>query len=758
MEQAELLTLIEKCKQGDQAAQEKLVVETQNKVYYHCKKFLKNEEDAQDATQDVLVTMLTSLDKLREPAAFWGWLNGITANRCKHMLTQGTKEWQIPEDEEGNSLLDSMETLDDQTVPDKVIDTAETQRLILDIIDGLPAEQRMTVTFFYYDEMSVKAIAEMMEVSEGTVKSRLNYARKSIKEGVEELEKKGTKLYGVSPLPFLAYFLRQSMAAESLSPAMAGTMAQGVLATAGTAAGATAGTAAGTAAATGTATATTATAGTATATAAAAGTKVAGAVATKIIAAALAGTLTVGGIGAGVYVATHQEPEATPTPAVPAVVITTPTPKPTDPPIPAICGQVYGPKVLELSQALGDGAMYGLAYINEDDIPELTASHGSDYGEWRFISVYSISPEGELCDTGEFASGLRSDVCYYPGANIVKDSGVSSPTTGETVASYSRMNDSGQLEEFFSSTGEALEELAPPPEVEGLQSAGLEGSLTAQEMLDLLGYAPSTPEPSEEPTSTPANEDFVIENGVLVKYNGPGGDVTVPDGVTAIGTGAFAKARATLTGVTLPEGLTSIGTSAFLGCVKLTNISLPSSLTSIGDAALYSCTALTGIALPDGLTTIGDMAFLDCGLTSITIPNSVTSIGERAFAYTALTGIVIPDSVTTMGSGTFCRCQNLSQVTIGKGLTRIESTTFYDCPSLTEITIPENITYIGSNVFHDGTINLAKVTILNPAVDLYATFYRPSESNPNLTLYAPAGSTTETYAQQNNIPFVALDN
>lgn len=146
MEQAELILLINKSRQGDPDAQEKLVMETQNRVYYHCKKFLKNEEDALDATQDVLIAMITSLDKLREPAAFWGWVNGITARRCKHLLTRGTKEWQIPEDDEGNSMLDSIETLDDQTVPDKVMDTAETQRLILDIIDGLPSEQRMTVT------------------------------------------------------------------------------------------------------------------------------------------------------------------------------------------------------------------------------------------------------------------------------------------------------------------------------------------------------------------------------------------------------------------------------------------------------------------------------------------------------------------------------------------------------------------------------------------------------------------------------------
>lgn len=326
--QTPLTDLIELSKQGDPEAQEALVLETQNKVYYHCKKFLKNDQDAQDATQDVLIAMLTKLDTLREPAAFWGWLNRITANRCKELLTRGVKEWQIPEDEDGGSMLDDMETLDDQTVPDKAMDNAETQRLILDIIDGLSPEQRMTVTFFYYDEMSVKDIAATMEVSEGTVKSRLNYARKSIKEGVEKLAKQGTKLYGLSPLPFLAYFLRRGAESQILSPAAASAITQGALAGAGTTA-ATAATAAATGAGTAAAGATGA-AGTGTATAATAvGAKAAGAVSTKIVAAALAGTLAVGGVGTGVYMATRPAPTPTPAPEpAPVVAVVAPTPAP----------------------------------------------------------------------------------------------------------------------------------------------------------------------------------------------------------------------------------------------------------------------------------------------------------------------------------------------------------------------------------------------------------------------------------------------
>lgn len=511
MEQAELIALLERCKAGDQTAQEKLVVETQNKVYYHCKKFLKNEEDAQDAAQDVLITMLTSLEKLREPAAFWGWLNGITANRCKHLLTRGTREWQIPEDEEGNSMLDSIETLDDQAIPDRVMDTAETQRLILEIIDALPAEQRMTVVFFYYDEMSVKDIAAAMEVSEGTVKSRLNYARKAIKAEVEKLEKKdGTKLYSISILPFLAFFLRRGAEAQTLSPAAAVAITEGTMAAA-----AGSGTAAGSAAAGATAAGTTTTgSATAGAAAASAGAKAAGAASTKLIAAVLAGTLAVGGISGGVYVATHREPA--PEPAVSTVSpmsgSETDTEEPTPPEepseLPAVCARVYGPLV---AGRIGeDTTRYQLAYIDGDDIPELLVSSWFDsFGDEKDISIYSVTPEETLWEVAvggqTLRQGLRNTIVYYPETGIVADDGVYGDSS---YAVYYRMGSLG-LEQFYESQSAAytvgdaslgqttiFDEADAPVEVEGAEKTTPDISLTAQEMLELLGYQPGEPGPT----------------------------------------------------------------------------------------------------------------------------------------------------------------------------------------------------------------------------------------------------------------------
>ncbi|MBM6926613.1 sigma-70 family RNA polymerase sigma factor [Pseudoflavonifractor phocaeensis] len=303
MDKYNLSSLIQWCREGNPYAQEELVRITQNRIYFHCRKMLKQEQDALDATQDILIITLTSLDKLRDPNAFWGWVSGITANQCRRLLSKRGQVWQIPEDEEGNSMLDQVEDLDQQRVPDQALDNQETRRMILELVDGLPPEQRMCVLFYYYDQMSVKDIAQAMEVSEGTVKSRLNYARKAIKAGVERYEKQGVKLYGLSPIPFLLYFLRveaqhgmgnaaaQAMAHQVVSASLAaagggaGASAAGAAASSQTAA---AGTAAGQSAAAGAAGAAAGTAGMA---AAASG------ISAKVIAGVLAGVITLGGGG-----------------------------------------------------------------------------------------------------------------------------------------------------------------------------------------------------------------------------------------------------------------------------------------------------------------------------------------------------------------------------------------------------------------------------------------------------------------------------
>ena len=267
--------------------------------------------------------------------------------------------------------------------------------------------------------------------------------------------------------------------------------------------------------------------------------------------------------------------------------------------------------------------------------------------------------------------------------------------------------------------------------------------------------------------------DFVIENGVLKRYVGPGGDVVIPGGVTSIGQAVF-KWSKKLKSVTIPDSVTSIGVSAFINCRDLTNVMIPGSVTSIGDSAFYHCSSLTSVTIPDGVTSIGDFAFSECEslanvtigngvksigqavfklckkLKSVTIPDGVTHIGDSAFSWCSrLTGLsvdennpnyvsdkfgclynkskttliqypignrrtsfTIPDSVTSIGDHAFWGCHNLTSVTIPNSVTNIGNDAFSCCNSLTSVTIPDSVTSIEGNTFYDCS-SLTSVMIPN---------------------------------------------
>lgn len=215
LEKEQLTQLVIKCQNGDMEAMEQLMLYAYTPVSFQCRKMMKNEQDAEDITQDVLITLFEKINTLADPSAFRKWITTIASNRCLNALGNPHKEYQIPEDEDGNSMLDTIETLDDQIVPDKALDNAETCRMINEVVQSLPEAQRICTLMFYFNEMSVKEIAESLSVPENTVKSRLNYARKAIKEKVLDYEKQGVKLYSVSPVVLLWFFLRKAMDEET---------------------------------------------------------------------------------------------------------------------------------------------------------------------------------------------------------------------------------------------------------------------------------------------------------------------------------------------------------------------------------------------------------------------------------------------------------------------------------------------------------------------------------------------------------------
>lgn len=208
------LNLIENAKNGNQNAITELYNRTYNNVYFTVKALIKSEDTILDIVQDSYVKGFKNLSQLQDPDKFRAWIKRIAHNSAVDYLRKTKPVMFSTMSTEDDSFI---EFEDDRTenLPEVVIDQKETTRLVKEILDSLSDEQRLVVGMFYYEQMSVKEIAQTLCISENTVKSRLSYGRKKIEMQVKEMEKKGTKLYSLAPLPFLL-LLFKNMDAQAM--------------------------------------------------------------------------------------------------------------------------------------------------------------------------------------------------------------------------------------------------------------------------------------------------------------------------------------------------------------------------------------------------------------------------------------------------------------------------------------------------------------------------------------------------------------
>ena len=208
MEKENLISLVKQAQQSDPQALNDLFTETYNDVYYFALKTVKNETLAKDITQETFITIFQNIDSLNDPVAYPAWSRQITYRHCLQYIKKQDKEVLVEEDEDGNSIFDTVQEDRTEFIPDEALDKEDFKKTILDMVDGLPEEQRTAIILYYYDELSVKQIAEIQGVTEGTVKSRLNYGRKAIKASVENYEKKhNIKLHSFAIFPFMLWLL-----------------------------------------------------------------------------------------------------------------------------------------------------------------------------------------------------------------------------------------------------------------------------------------------------------------------------------------------------------------------------------------------------------------------------------------------------------------------------------------------------------------------------------------------------------------------
>lgn len=206
----EIKEAVIKAQNGDQSAFSFLYEETYKSKYYLALKYMKNKEAAEDVLQDAYLKAFSKLGTLKQPEAFEGWLGMIVANTAKNMLVKKNPLLfsEMAVDQEGEEYVYDVEDEDPENQPELAYSREETKELVHALLDGLSEEQRMAVLMFHLENASISEIAQAMECSENTVKSRLNYGRKNLKIQAEQLQKKGYKLYAVAPVLLLVYLLR----------------------------------------------------------------------------------------------------------------------------------------------------------------------------------------------------------------------------------------------------------------------------------------------------------------------------------------------------------------------------------------------------------------------------------------------------------------------------------------------------------------------------------------------------------------------
>ena len=173
---------------GDINAYELIIKEYEKKVYNLALRYMKNHDDALDVSQDVFLQVYQNLSQFRGDAQFSTWIYRVTYNKCVDALRKNQKirkNVAMSIDDEN-----FFETASGKESLEQNYECRETLSAVMSIIDTLPDEQKDVVLLRYIKDLSYAQIAQVLDIAEGTVKSRLNRARLKIKE---QMEYRGTK-------------------------------------------------------------------------------------------------------------------------------------------------------------------------------------------------------------------------------------------------------------------------------------------------------------------------------------------------------------------------------------------------------------------------------------------------------------------------------------------------------------------------------------------------------------------------------------
>lgn len=175
---------------GEEACFDKIVLKYKGVVFNFCFRMLGDYEEALDVSQDIFIKVYGSLKNFRHEARFSTYLYRIVVNFCKNRL----KAMQRSRKKRAFSLDDPVKTeegeikrdiADGNPGPREILDSKEDKGAVEEAVNSLNGEHREIIILREIEGLSYEDIADILKLDMGTVKSRLNRARVSLKEKLE---------------------------------------------------------------------------------------------------------------------------------------------------------------------------------------------------------------------------------------------------------------------------------------------------------------------------------------------------------------------------------------------------------------------------------------------------------------------------------------------------------------------------------------------------------------------------------------------
>ena len=170
--------LVRRAQQGERRAFDELIVRHQPIALALAIRIVGDRERAMELTQEAILHAYLSLDRLRKPNSFRAWLCSIVVNLCKSHLRRPRLDTLSLEMLSGGRSFDSLPFSDSAPQPHEVAEARETHHLILAAVAQLSPANQEAVLLYYFEQLSVREIASLLQISVPAVKGRLHKSRR----------------------------------------------------------------------------------------------------------------------------------------------------------------------------------------------------------------------------------------------------------------------------------------------------------------------------------------------------------------------------------------------------------------------------------------------------------------------------------------------------------------------------------------------------------------------------------------------------